>query len=122
MFRYSALVFIVHAVTLSVRWAIQGDSRGNVNVLEGDIISYCEKRNLHVRVFNSKSWPRSSCLNNKTKFVKFFVVGLDEEKTSQIELNTPEEFLACILDTAVCTKKCQYHLRPKVRDLCTRAA
>jgi len=43
MFRYSAVVIIVYAVTPSVRWAIQGDSRGNVNILEADVIGYCEK-------------------------------------------------------------------------------
>jgi hypothetical protein len=52
----------------------------------------------------------------------FLLLAWMKRKLHKIELDTSGEFLACILDTAVRTKKCQYHLRPKVRDLCKQAA
>jgi len=45
-----------------------------------------------------------------------------KSKFQKIKLDIADELLACILDAAVRTKKCQDHLRPKVRYLRTRVA
>jgi hypothetical protein len=46
---------------------IQGDSGENVNILGGDVIGHCERKNSYEHVANSECLPRYSCLSLQTK-------------------------------------------------------
>jgi hypothetical protein len=52
---------------MALRIGVQGDSRGNFNIFEGDCIGNCFKKEVNYKQVSNSEWlKRWSCLNLQT--------------------------------------------------------
>jgi hypothetical protein len=110
-------------VFCSVGSLIQGDSGIKDNIWGGDSVGHCEKK-VHFNLCLILNVYRDKTISiSRTNFVRFFCVCVwMKSEVYQTKVDTPDEFLTCIVDAAACLEKREDQLRRTTRDLRTRVA
>jgi hypothetical protein len=109
---------------LEASWyTIQGDSGENVDTLGGYKIGHCDKKKFHMNLCVILNGCRDRAVwISRPNSVRFFFVGLDEERSIQKKVDTRDELLARSLDAAARIKKREDQLGRTARGLRTRFA
>jgi hypothetical protein len=89
--------------------------RGKVNISGGNCFGHCERKDMNICLIlndyqNTYVWIPGF------KSIRLFV-GLDEGRSLQKKVDTPDGFLARILESAACIMKREDRLRRTTRDL-----
>jgi hypothetical protein len=109
---------------------MQDDSGGNVSVFGVDSIGHCEKRNSYKHMSNSEWLPRYRYLNLARTFpyclfsdaLDFCLWGWIKSEVYKRRVDTRDELLARILDTAALVNQREDKLGPKTCGLRTQVA